>query len=64
MTFFEPQMYARKLQVLSLAIGITAIAACSGDGNRSGDLAAQSLILGSLISLKVWRRCLLLAVIL
>ncbi|MBW2940380.1 choice-of-anchor I family protein [Zhongshania aquimaris] len=35
MTFFEPQMYARRLQVLSLAIGITAIAACSGDGNRS-----------------------------
>lgn len=33
MTFFEPQISARNFKVLSLAIGITTLAACSGSNN-------------------------------
>ncbi|WP_269619822.1 choice-of-anchor I family protein [Zhongshania sp. BJYM1] len=38
MTFFEPQIYARSLKVLSLVLGVAMVSACSGDG-RSGPRA-------------------------
>lgn len=35
MNFFEPQIYARSLKVLSLGIAFTTVAACSGDDSSS-----------------------------
>ncbi|CAA0095130.1 choice-of-anchor I family protein [Zhongshania aliphaticivorans] len=35
MTFFEPQNYLRSLKIMSFAVGVATIAACSGDGNNT-----------------------------
>lgn len=39
MTFFEPQNYLRSLKVISFAVGIVTIAACSGDGNTNSSFS-------------------------